>query len=148
MIIMERILTRIINPNIDSATGEKLESGDFIYERQNQAYPIVDSERGYDNDYDSNKYFESYLAVPEYFPSGYYSVSMLDMFDKAGNGADVFFVKDTSDFYISPASKLKNYKDVRDSIYVKTEYPDYKRPEIDINNITIVAEPTKPEVNS
>ena len=142
---MNRILTRIINPTIDSATGEKLESGDFIYERQNQAYPLVDSERGYDNDYDSDKHFESYLAVPSYFPSGYYSVSMLNMEDYAGNGADVFFVKDTSDFYISPADKLINYKDVRDSIYVKTEYPDYRRPEIDINNITIVAEPTKPE---
>ena len=32
---MQRILTRIINPTIDSATGEKLESGDFIFERQN-----------------------------------------------------------------------------------------------------------------
>ena len=38
-----------------------------------------------------------------------------------------------------------NYKDVRDSVYVKTLYPDYRRPEIDINNISVVAEPTKPE---
>ena len=142
---MQRILTRIINPTIDSATGEKLESGDFIFERGNGAYPIIDSLRGYANEYNSDKYFESYISVPSYFPSGYYSVSMIDMFDNAGNGADVFFVKDTSDFHIPPENKLINYKDVRDSVYVKTLYPDYRRPEIDLNNISVVAEPTKPE---
>ena len=103
---MQRILTRIINPTIDSATGEKLESGDFIFERGNGAYPIIDSLRGYANEYNSDKYFESYISVPSYFPSGYYSVSMIDMFDNAGNGADVFFVKDTSDFHIPPENKL------------------------------------------
>ena len=142
---MGRLNFRIINPTIDSATGEKLESGDFIYERQTSSGVTIDSVRGYANEYNSNKYFENYLAVPEFFPSGYYSISMINMSDFARNGADVYFVKDTTDFHIPPSKKLSQYKDVRDSIYVKTEYPDYKRPEIDINNITIVAEPTKPK---
>ena len=142
---MDRIMYRFINPTIDSATGDKLESGDFIYERSAAAYPKIDSLNGLFNNYDSNKHFETYMAVPDYFPSGYYSVSYIDMFDLAGNGADVFFVKDTADMIIPPERKLINYKDVRDSVYVKTEYPDYRRPEIDINNINISAEPTKPE---
>ena len=141
---MGRMNYRIINPSIDSATGDKLESGDFIFERQSSSGPTIDVGREYANEYASNKYFENYLAVPEFFPSGYYAISMIDMSDYARNGADVFFVKDTTDFIIPDARKLTLYKDVRDSIYVKTEYPDYRRPEIDINNITIIAEPTKP----
>ena len=32
----------------------------------------------------------------------------------------------------------------RDSIYVETKYPDYLKPEIDVNNIIITAEPVNP----
>jgi hypothetical protein len=142
---MGRMNYRIINPTIDSASGEKLESGDFIYERQSSSGPTIDESKGYANEYSSNKYFENYLAVPEFYPSGYYAISMIDMSDYARNGADVYFVKDTTDFVIPDSRKLTQYKDVRDSIYVQTEYPDYKRPEIDINNITIIAEPTNPK---
>ena len=85
------------------------------------------------------------MGVPEYYPSGYYSVSMINLIDKAGNGTDVMFSIDTSDVFINKNQKFKLFKDVRDSIYVKTEYPDYKKPEIDINNINITAEPTKPK---
>ena len=142
---MGRMNYRIINPTIDSATGDKLESGDFIYERQSSSAPTIDENNGYANEYDSNKYFQNYLAVPEFYPSGYYAISMIDMSDYARNGADVYFVRDTTDFVIPDSRKLTQYKDVRDSIYVQTEYPDYKRPEIDINNITIIAEPTNPK---
>ena len=142
---MGRMNYRIINPTIDSASGEKLESGDFIYERQSSSGPTIDESKGYANEYSSNKYFENYLAVPEFYPSGYYAISMIDMSDYARNGADVYFVKDTTDFNIPDSRKLTQYKDLRDSIYVQTDYPDYKRPEIDINNITILAEPTNPK---
>ncbi|MDB9902642.1 T9SS type A sorting domain-containing protein [Flavobacteriaceae bacterium] len=142
---MGRMNYRIINPTIDSANGDKLESGDFIYERQSSSGPTIDESKGYANEYSSNKYFENYLAVPEFYPSGYYAISMIDMSDYARNGADVYFVKDTTDFIIPDSRKLTQYKDLRDSIYVQTDYPDYKRPEIDINNITILAEPTNPK---
>ena len=85
------------------------------------------------------------MGIPDYYPSGYYSVSMMNFYDKAGNGSDTYFSIDTSDVFIDKSSRLKQFKDVRDSIYVKTKYPDYLKPEIDINNINIIAEPTKPK---
>ena len=60
---------------------------------------------------------------------------MADLEDVAGNYSKVFFVNDTTDFHISPNDADKRFKDVRDSIYVQTPYPDYKAPEIDVNNI-------------
>ena len=52
-------------------------------------------------------------------------------------------MKDTSDFVDNP--KKGRMKTVRDSIYIKTPYPDYIPPEIDPNKITIQATPTNPE---
>ena len=52
------------------------------------------------NKYNSIKYFEGVLAVPEYYPAGYYSVSMLNAQDMANNYTDVFFMKDTAAFNI------------------------------------------------
>ena len=42
-------------------------------------------------------------------------------------------------------NKFKLFKEVRDSIYIETLYPDSLKPEIDINNISISAEPTNPQ---
>jgi hypothetical protein len=67
------------------------------------------------------------------------------MADSGGNYSNTYFVNDTADYHIPESRKLKEFKDVRDSIYVETLYPDYIRPELDLNNITIVAEPTNPE---
>lgn len=135
---MVRSITRIYFPKLDKA-------GVQIYEQQIQDAPIVDTLRKYSNGYNSIKYFESTLAVPDYYPSGYYSVSMMNSQDIANNYTDVFFMKDTADFKI-PANKLNNglYKDVRDSIYIKTEYPDYIAPEVDLDRIRVVASPTNP----
>lgn len=136
---MERSITRFFFPKLDKA-------GVQIYEHQIQDKPLIDSARGYDNKYNSIKYFEGVLAVPEYYPSGYYSVSMLNAQDIANNYTDVLFMKDTSDFKIPP-SKLNNglYKDIRDSIYIKTSFPDYIAPEVDLNRIRIEATPTNPK---
>ena len=135
---LERAGFRIINPTLDDNNGQ-------VYERQAWTYPVIDESRGMANEYESNKYLETYLPIPDYYPSGYYSISMMNFFDKAGNPTDTYFVKDTSDYNIASYDKLKQFKDVRDSIYVQTPYPDYKAPEIDVNNITIIAEPTNPE---
>jgi len=91
----------------------------------------------------SNKHFQNFLEIPDYYPSGYYSVSMLNAFDVANNISWVYMVKDTSNFYIKPSNK-SNFKDIRDSIYIKTPFPDYVAPEVDVNNITITAQPTNP----
>lgn len=116
-----------------------------VYNRDiQQNGAVVDSERGYDNGFDSDKHFELYLPIHEYYQSGWYSTTYSFATDIAGNKGTVYHVVDTTDFHISEDNKHKIFKHTRDSIYVETLYPDYKKPEIDINNISITAEPTNP----
>ena len=140
---MERVGFRIINPTLDDPNAKVYERQSWVSEFYKEK--VVSDDIPKENEYESNKYVRAYMGVPEYYPSGYYSVSMINLIDKAGNGTDVMFSIDTSDVFINKNQKFKLFKDVRDSIYVKTEYPDYKKPEIDINNINITAEPTKPK---
>jgi len=133
---VERAITRIYFPSLDN-------NKTHVYEMQIQAHPIVDSSHNIYNGYNSEKQFEMFLPVPEFFPSGYYSVSMIDLEDIAHNYSDVYFVNDTSNFHIKKGD-LSKYKDVRDSIYVKTDYPDYRAPQVDVNLIHIEAHPTNP----
>ena len=140
---MERAGFRIINPTLDDPDAQVYERQSWVSEFYKEK--VVNDDVPKENEYETIKYMRAYMGIPDYYPSGYYSVSMMNFFDKAGNLSDTFFVRDTSDYYIDKFSKLKQFKDVRDSIYVKTEYPDYKKPEIDINNINITAEPTNPQ---
>jgi hypothetical protein len=140
---MERVGFRIINPTLDDPNAQVYERQSWVSEFYKEK--VVSDDIPKENEYESNKYIRAYMGIPDYYPSGYYSISMMNFFDKAGNLSDTFFSKDTSDVFIDKSLKLKQFKDVRDSIYVKTEYPDYKKPEIDINNINITAEPTKPK---
>ncbi len=100
--------------------------------------------QGMANEYESNKYLETYLPIPDYYPSGYYAITMMNSLI-SWKSYRYLLCKDTSDYHIASYDKLKQFKDVRDSIYVQTPYPDYIAPEIDVNNITIIAEPTNPE---
>ena len=135
---MNRAITRIFHPTLDDPDAE-------VYEKQIQGNPSNWGTPEWEEDYDSDKNFEQYLAIPEWFPSGYYAVSMINMGDSGGNYSNTYFVNDTADYHIPESRRLKEFKDVRDSIYVETLYPDYIRPELDLNNITIIAEPTNPE---
>jgi hypothetical protein len=131
-----RAITRIFYPKLDKPNVQ-------IYEEQIQGPPLIDSARNIFNSYNSNKRFEMFFAVPEYYPSGYYSVSMLNVQDVANNYTAINFMKDTANYTIP--DYLRNnglYKDIRDSIYVTTQYPDYIAPEIDVNRIRVVATPT------
>lgn len=116
-----------------------------VYERDIQGPAIKDSDRGMDNGINSNKNFEMYMLLYEHLQSGYYSTTYSFVTDIAGNKGKVYHVKDTTDFIIQEKDKLNIFKEVRDSIYVETLYPDEIKPEIDINNITINAEPTNPQ---
>jgi hypothetical protein len=120
-------------------------NGEEVFEKDIQDTAIVNSELGYDNDFNSDKHFEMYLLLYDYLQSGYYSTTFSFVTDIAGNTGNIYHVKDTADFNISEDNKYKIFKEVRDSIYVETLYPDSLKPEIDINNITITAEPTNPE---
>jgi len=115
-----------------------------VYNRDIQGRAIIDEERGFNNGVNSDKHFEIHLLLYDYLQSGYYSTTYSFVSDIAGNKATTLHVKDTADFIISEKYKHKIFKEVRDSIYIETLYPDSLKPEIDINNITITAEPTNP----
>ena len=78
----------------------------------------------------------------EWAPSGWYSVSMVRTEDLAKNGSFLYLVNDLEAFDDSPAHI---FEDLRDSVYVETDYPDYIAPEINLNNIKIKAEPVNPD---
>jgi len=133
---LHRSITRFHFPKLDNPDAQ-------LYELQIQDGVVIDSLRGYDNGYQSDKHFEMYLPIFDFFPSGYYAFSMTNTGDYANNYTNLFFVKDTADFKDKPSEGLM--KTVRDSIYIETPYPDYIAPEIDPNKITIEASPTNPQ---
>ena len=116
-----------------------------VYNRDIQRSAIVDEDRDMNNEFDSDKHFEMYLLLYDYLQSGYYSTTYSFVTDIAGNTGEAFHVKDTADFNIDVKNRFRQFKEVRDSIYVETLYPDRLKPEIDINNINITAEPTNPQ---
>ena len=66
------------------------------------------------------------------------------MTDLALNVRQVLFDKDTANKnYFIPPSNISQ-RAIRDSIYMKTKYPDLKPPVIDLNDIKIQATPTNP----
>ena len=127
---------RLIVPN---------DNDEEVYERDIQGPATVDSEKNMDNGFNSDKHFEMHLLLYDYLQSGYYSTTYSFVTDIAGNTGTTYHVKDTTDFIISEKNKFKLFKEVRDSIYIETLYPDSLKPEIDINNISISAEPTNPQ---
>jgi len=93
---------------------------------------------------DSIKTAQFYFPVPEYYPSGFYSLNYIAMTDLALNVRQVLFDKDTANktYFIPPF--YVNQRAIRDSIYIKTKYPDLKPPIVDLNDIKIQATPTNP----
>jgi hypothetical protein len=82
--------------------------------------------------------------IPEYFPKGFYELTMMYLVDEGGNPKKAFFMNDTSSFKITPGD-LRTSKHVRDSIFIDTKYPDFIPPVLDINAIAIKATPTNPK---
>ena len=72
------------------------------------------------------------FLLPEYMPSGIYSLNRISMLDVALNGSGVYFTDAETD---EPPKTIE----------VKTETPDLDPPVLDVNRITIKAEPTIPE---
>ena len=72
------------------------------------------------------------FKFPEYMPSDIYSLNRITMSDIALNESGIYF----TDGYIDEAPK---------TIEVKTKTPDLEPPVLDVNRITIKAEPTIPE---
>lgn len=82
------------------------------------------------------------FRIPDYMPSGKYTINRICMRDIAQNGINIFFTKkpdeNLNDNYFHLDEKPK-------SIVVKTTNPDLKPPVLDLNKITISAKPTIPE---
>ena len=72
------------------------------------------------------------LIFPEYMPGGIYKVNRIRMRDIARNGINIYFTDDPND-------------EPPQTIDIKTKNPDFEPPELNINNITIKAEPTIPD---
>tara|TARA_B110000014_G_scaffold60236_1_gene40724 strand:+ start:43 stop:4383 length:4341 start_codon:yes stop_codon:yes gene_type:complete len=94
------------------------------------------------NGFNSVKKYTLLWGIPDYFPSDYYSITYIDGEDIARNIGKVYINTDTAAFNDNPSKGL--YKDLRDSIYIENQYPDYLAPLLDINKITIDAEPVNP----
>jgi hypothetical protein len=90
------------------------------------------------------KHINYRYPIPEYFPKGYYELTMMYLVDEGGNPKRAFFMNDTSSFQIATGD-LKTSKHVRDSIFMDTKYPDFIPPVLDLNAITIKATPTNPK---
>jgi hypothetical protein len=78
--------------------------------------------------------------IPEYYPTGYYVITQMYLKDEAQNDQRAYFMRDTSAFKLMPNIS----KHLRDSVYVKTNYPDYIPPILDVNQISIKATPSNP----
>ncbi|MDE0011830.1 MAG: T9SS type A sorting domain-containing protein [Candidatus Poribacteria bacterium] len=72
------------------------------------------------------------LPVPDYFPSGTYKINRISMKDLAENSNRVYFTEGGGD-------------ELPASIEVQTANPDVNLPVLDLNRITIQAEPTQLE---
>jgi len=131
-----RVLASVYLPSFDSTDK---------YNIQPYSFETQISGNGISNDFtDSIKTAQFYFPVPDYFPSGFYSVSSILMTDLALNTRQVLFDKDTANKnYFAPPNFI-NQRAVRDSIYIRTKYPDLKPPVLDLNDIQIKATPTNP----
>ena len=73
-------------------------------------------------------------------PSGVYTVVSIDMRDVAGNWARFGFRHPSKD----PESEFFA-DETGPQIEMVTDNPDYETPELDLNNISIEAQPTRPD---
>ncbi|RKU31013.1 hypothetical protein C6499_05120 [Candidatus Poribacteria bacterium] len=82
------------------------------------------------------------LKIPDYFPSGTYSVPFIKMGDTAGNGRGVYFTYPPENG-VHYTERVVN--ELSPVIEIQTTNPDTTPPVLDLNDIKIRAEPTKPE---
>jgi hypothetical protein len=96
------------------------------------------------NDFtDSTKEFLAYRVIEDYQPTGYYVIADGNMYDKAGNSRGLTFDLDKNNLNYE-LNEGKGQRSLRDSVYIKTAYPDDLPPILDLNNIKVKATPTNP----
>ena len=88
-------------------------------------------------------HLQTILPIKEYYPTGYYKPIQQYTQDKAGQFTWLGFTDDPNDFGYNNESDT--FIELRDSTYVETAFPDHRKPEIDVNQIRLRAEPINPE---
>lgn len=88
------------------------------------------------------KKVDGYTPIMEYFPTGFYTITGLSLMDIAANERSVVLDNDTANKSI--VINYKTQRGIRDSVYVKTPYPDLYPPILNLNTIKIKATPTQP----
>ena len=82
------------------------------------------------------------IIVPDYKQSGVYTVVRISMQDIAGNSSGVYF---TEQIYHVAGEDPIVVDEVPATIEIQTRFPDSTPPELDLNQITVKAEPTNRE---
>ena len=81
------------------------------------------------------------LGIPDYMPSGTYSLNHIAMTDVAGNISNVLFTPPPN----NPLARDVFIDEEPATIEIQTTNPDSAPPTLDLNQITVNAEPTNPE---
>ena len=81
------------------------------------------------------------IEFPDYWDSGVYAVHHIGMTDVAGNSRGVYFSQSPS----SPWEYHIKIDELSPSIEILTRNPDTTAPEMNLNDISINAEPTRPK---
>ena len=80
------------------------------------------------------------LIIPDYYQTGTYALNYIAMIDIGLNTRGVYFT--------DPQHVLKDEEEILDekpaTIYIQTTNPDSNPPVLDVNRITVTAEPTNP----
>lgn len=101
------------------------------------------SPQTYSGDYVAGKCMLEY-TMPYYMPSGTYRLNYIRMIDEAGNDSRNYFATpsgiDTGDNFAGD-----QLDELAKEVILTTSNPDTLPPELDLNDISISAEPTNPE---
>jgi hypothetical protein len=147
---LTKSVTTIENQEVDVITA--LWDIDEAFPRENQGcYGALNDEnpstysiekyspQTYSGDYVAGKCMVEYL-MPSYMPSGTYRLNYIRMIDEAGNESRNYFATpsgiNTNDGQLDELAK---------EVELNTSNPDTLPPELDLNNISISAEPTNPD---
>ncbi len=120
-------ITWDINENFEMSSG----GGAFVYFTALDSLDNYSLQRYGDVDLQTNKATVGF-HLTEYFPSGRYAVTFLQMRDKALNYGDQYFSSDP------------NHEEQR-IVFIQTSNPDSGKPVLDLNRITVSAEPFNSE---
>ena len=107
-----------------------------------ETYSLVSSDGGYASDGEGDEVTTD-LIIPDYRQSGIYMVVLIRMSDVAGNSSGIYFSELPSYNVAGEDPVLVN--EAPATIRIQTRFPDSTPPELDLNEITIKAEPTHPD---